>query len=288
MRFSVLIVSPPGYIHSECFREVAETINDGLLHLGHQSQITTDVHHGTKHIVLGSNLLAAFPIELPADSILYNLEQVRDNELWASSDLVTTMRNFTVWDYTNDNAEEFKQNGIFVDAIVPIAYFDGLSRIQKQADQDIDVLFIGSMNERRNNVLAQMRECGLNAVWLMNTYGADRDRHIARAKLLLNVHFHKAKILEQVRISYYLANQCPVLSEHSSNAETDVDWAQGVFFSEYQYLTKHALELCRNDQARNQLAERGFAFMKQKTIVPALQRALEVRVAERQKALELR
>jgi len=274
MRYSVLIISPPGYTHSECFREVAETINDGLQKLGHISSVTTELVPGTRHIVLGGNLLTQYPVQLPPDSILYNLEQVKDNELWVDPQFLSILRRYTLWDYSQQNVDELKKFDVHVSAVLPIGYFDGLTRIQHAATKAVDVVFVGSMNDRRRDVLVAMQDAGLKVGWLFNAYGAERDTGMAQAKLLLNMHYHKAKILEEVRISYYLANKFAVLSEHSSDPVLDAEWAKGVVFAPYDQIVAKAVELCNDDAVREKIALDGFEFIRHQSLVKNLEQAL--------------
>jgi hypothetical protein len=275
MRYSVLIISPPGYTHSECFREVAETINDGLIQLGFASSVTKEIVPGTRHIVFGANLLTQYPIALPADSILYNLEQVKDNELWVDPQFLSILRSYTIWDYSPKNVEELKKFDVRVSAVLPVGFYEGLTRISHSATKAVDVVFVGSMNDRRRAVLIAMQDAGLRVGWLFNSYGAERDAGMSQAKVLLNMHYHKAKILEEVRISYYLANKFAVLSEHSSDPELDAEWAQGVVFAAYEDLVPKALELCSDDTKRNKIAAEGFEFIRRKSILSYLQAALD-------------
>src|SRR5262249_29565183 len=58
-RFAVTILRQPGNIHSECFRELAETLNTGLNALGHDSVIAEELSvPDRRSIVFGSNLIA--------------------------------------------------------------------------------------------------------------------------------------------------------------------------------------------------------------------------------------
>lgn len=273
MQFTVWIVSPPGYPHAECFRDVAETICDGLIRIGHDAAVTTHIRSGTKHIVLGAHLLALGD-RLPEDSIIYNLEQLPDNANFATAAYYDLLRRHQVWDYTHVNMRELSRFGISVAALLPISYHAGLTKIAPAPQPDIDVLFIGSMNPRRQEILSRMDAMGLRTMSLFNKYGPARDAFIARAKLLLNVHFYPAKILEQVRISYYLANCKAVLSEMSKEVEVDANWRAGVCLAPYEDLAREAKRLCDDDAARRDLAQRGFAFIRQRDITSALQSAL--------------
>ncbi len=57
---------------------------------------------------------------------------------------------------------------------MPVGYVPELTRIAAAPAEDIDILFYGSMNERRNNVISQLRQAGLNAHTVFGTYGPAR------------------------------------------------------------------------------------------------------------------
>jgi hypothetical protein len=274
MEFSVLIVTPPNYTHAECFREVAETISHGLQELGHAARMTTEPRPGTRHIVLGAHLLLHYALPLPADSILYNLEQLplRD-ETWVRR-YAALLGGFMVWDYAAENIASLRQTGIGAAALLPLCHYPGLTRIPQNRTKDIDVLFIGSLNERRRSMLARLQQAGMAVVSLFNKYGQERDDVIARAKIMLNIHFYEARIFEAVRVSYYLANGLCVLSESSGDAMLDAEWGAGVCFAPYQGLVQKAQALLADDALRADYGERGLALMRQRPITPALAAAL--------------
>ena len=63
--------------------------------------------------------------------------------------LLDLFKRFSVWDYSTDNVLELKKLGVNVESLLPICYEKHLTRIEKAKEQDIDVLFIGSLNPRR-------------------------------------------------------------------------------------------------------------------------------------------
>jgi hypothetical protein len=104
MKYVVTIVSPPGYVHSAVFQEVAETIHYGLLSLGHDSILTNEgLLPGRRHIVLGSNLLPTYRLPINPDSILYNLEQIDPGSPWLNTELLELFKRYTVWNYSKIN-----------------------------------------------------------------------------------------------------------------------------------------------------------------------------------------
>ncbi len=274
MEFSVLIVTPPNYTHAECFREVAETISHGLQELGHAARVTTEPRPGTRHIVLGTHLLLHFALPLPPDSILYNLEQLplRD-EAWVRR-YAALLGGYMVWDYAMENIALLRQMGVGAAALLPLCHYPGLTRIPGNREKDIDVLFIGSLNERRRSMLARLQQAGMGVVTLFNKYGQERDGVIARAKIMLNMHFYEARIFEAVRVSYYLANGLCVLSEGSGDARLDGEWGAGVCFAPYQDLVQKAQALLADEALRADYAERGLVLMRQRPITPALAAAM--------------
>jgi hypothetical protein len=275
MKFAVTIVSPPGYLHAAAFHEVAESIHYGLLSMGHDSVLTTEGRlPGRQHIVLGSNLLPAYPLPLDPDAILYNLEQVDPDSGWFRPELLELFGRSRVWDYNQKNAAALGALGVNVEKIVPIGYVKELTRIPYSERRDIDVLFFGSMNQRRREVIDRLQASGLNAAAVFGVYGKDRDLLISRSKLLINVHYYESKVLEIVRISYLLANRCAVLSEISSDHREDAAFADGVAFAEYRDLEKTAHELINNAEQRNRLASGGFNLMSGRLTADYLKAAL--------------
>jgi len=261
MRFAVSIISPPGYIHSEAFREVAETLHYALLDLGHDSTLTSEARlPGRQHIVLGSNLLPGYPIDLAPGAILYNLEQITPNSPWLNPDLLHVFKRYPLWDYSQENIAQLARLGIPGVERLPIGYVPQLTRIFP-ADEDIDVLFIGSVNERRRAILEALRRRGMRVETGFGVYGEERDRLIARAKIVLNVHYYDSKVFEVVRCSYLLANGRFVISERGRDSEEDKSFDQGLVFAAYDELVRTCDDFLSRPEARANRAIAGLELM---------------------------
>lgn len=275
MKFAVTVVAPPGYPHAAAFLEVAETLHAGLTALGHDSLLTTEGQlPGRRHIVLGANLLPRYPLPLAADAILYNLEQVQPGSPWFPPEMLDLFRRYTLWDYSPRNVAALAALDVKVASLVPIGYVPELTRIEHAAGPDLDVLFFGSLNARRIAIIEGLRAAGLRAEAVFGAYGAERDALIARAKVVLNVHFYEAKVLEMVRISYLLANRCCVLSEASADPEEDDALAEGVAFAAYDGIVARARALVDDAALRERIARRGFELMRARRAVDYLRAAL--------------
>jgi hypothetical protein len=275
MKLAVTVVAPPGYPHAAAFVELAETLHAALTALGHDSVLTTEGKlPGRRHIVLGTNLLPAYPLPLAPDAILYNLEQVQLGSSWFRPELLDLFRRYTLWDYSRRNVAALAALDVPVARVVPIGYVPELTRIEHAVDPDIDVLFFGSLNPRRIAIIDRLRAAGLRAEAVFGVYGKQRDDLIARAKVVLNVHFYEAKVLEMVRLSYLLANRCCVLSEASSDPEEDDALAAGVAFVGYDDLVARARELVADAPLRDRIAARGFELIRARRAIDYVEAAL--------------
>ena len=272
MNYAVTIIKPPGYIHAEGFNELAEMIHYGLLALGHHSILTTLTNiPDRQHIIFGPHIMSWYPQPLNSNAILFNYEQIDPHNTHPPG-VFDLYRKYELWDYSTLNAQYLAQLGIIVKHIVPAGYTPELTRIQHATLKDIDVLFTGCISPRRGAIISQMEDAGLKVGVLSNVYGKDKDRFLARAKLILNIHYRDSSgILETSRIFYPLCNRCTVLSECSSNPTEDLLFKGGVCFSNYHQLTEHAVELINNPQERNTLAAGGFEIVRSRAITKYLE-----------------
>ena len=275
MKFAVSIIAPPNYQHSEAFREVGETIHHGLSSLGYDSVLTslTDCPN-RQHIILGSNLLPFYQTTLSAHSIFYNLEQVKLDSPWLQPALLDLFREYPVWDYSQSNIEQLTKVGITHVQHVPIGYVPQLTRIP-QAYEDIDVLFFGSINERRGRIIQSLRDYGLKTEAVFGVYGHERDKLIARSKIVLNMHFYEAKVFEIVRVSYLLANRRFVVSERGCDPAEEAAFSAAVVFADYDELAKTCLDFILRPEDRKRIAAAGFDLMVQNPETVYLQSALQ-------------
>ena len=204
LTYQIVLIRPQGYQHSDAFQEVIILLKHGIESLGYPVVVIENEFSSTNiNIILGSHLLSADLIaKIPLSSIIYNLEQF-DAHSMLNATTVALFKTFTVWDYSKRNIEQFKkmgcQNSFYH---VPIGYVPELTCIAQAPNQDSDVLFYGSTNARREKIVAELRKNGLTVVSLFGVYGKARDAFIARSKIIINIHFYDASILEIVRISY--------------------------------------------------------------------------------------
>lgn len=267
-RFSIYVASTPGYAHAGAFTEVAHCLSASLRDLGHAAECIEDISAlGTGSadpvIVLGTNLVAHDPAlraDLPASALLYNLEQIEVGSPWCSDELLALYRDHRVLDYSPQNIDRLGQLGITDVGLLEVGYHPTLTRVES-GPEDIDVLFYGSLNDRRAAVLADLQARGAVVHHAFGVYGAERDALIARSSVVLNMHYFEARVFEIVRVSYLLANRRFVVSERGGDATLEAPFAAGLAFADYDELADTVESFLTNPHARATVAARGFDIM---------------------------
>lgn len=261
--YCIFQVSPAGYPHAHAFDEIAIGLHHGFEALGYRAPIVRKLEEveGTP-IVVGGNLLGQFSDtlavaeQLPADTVIYNLEQIDADSEWLTDKYLDLLRRFRVWDYSPANAERLRGMDVAVEGVCGIGFVPAFSRINQNVEEDIDVLFYGGLNPRRQAVLDELKKRGLNVVVAVNCFGEARDRLVARSKVVLNIHYYEAKVLEMVRISYLLANGQCVVSEVGEDRHEEAVFAEAIAFSSYEGLVARCVELVGNESARRSIGLR--------------------------------
>lgn len=270
--YHVVQVRPAGYAHADAVTELAQSVYHGLRRLGVAVRLGAFVQEGERQIVFGAHLLdAPAAAALPADAIIYNTEQMSAESPWLGSHYLELLRSHPVWDYSTQNVSRLQKAGVAGVRHVPVAYVPELVRIAPAAE-DIDVLFYGSLNTRRQHVLEELSRRGLNVVHLFGKYGMERDQAIARAKVVLSIHYYESKIFEIVRASYLLSNAKAVVAECGPDTEVETDMRAAVCGVPYAELVDACVALVADAAARRTLAERGqkvFAARRAENILAA-------------------
>ena len=274
MRFAVSVITPPGYVHSQAFSELAESLHHALLALGHDSVLSTRTdNRRRRHIVFGANLLVKRPQPLPEDSILYNLEQLGPDSPWDTPAYRELLSRYRVWDYAQSNIRRLAEHGIAAEHL-PVGWMPQLKRIPERG-RDVDVLFYGVVNQRRADALDALVARGLRLHVLTDVYGRERDAWIARSRVVLNLHHYAANLFEVVRVSYLLGNGVCVLSERGDDAELEQPYQGAVAFTDYADLPDACLALVRDPARQDQLRHSAVEAMARLDLRSLLQPRLE-------------
>lgn len=259
--FNVCLPQPEGYAHSFCLLELAELLKFSLDDLGYDTTFSiNDIYPDRRNIIIGCHLLPTDLIaRMPESTIVVNTEQIYDEDRFGwNQNIFAWVRTFETWDYSPRNVAAFERLGLPGVKLLRIGHQPQLTRIPKAAEQDIDVLFYGSVTDKRQVIFDQIRARGLNLVTLFAVYGAERDAYISRSKLVLNLHNHDSEIFEIVRVHYLLSNGVAVVSEVNPTTSMPDEYRHAVAGAPYESIADECEYLVRDDIARRAQEERGY------------------------------
>ena len=258
-RFNVCLPQPHGYEHSFCLLELSELLTFSLQDLGYEATFRiNDVDPDARNVIVGCHLVPpAMMDQVPASTIVVNSEQIYDEDPFEWNDnIFAWVRRFETWDYSPRNIAAFERLGLPGVKLLEIGHQPQLTRIPKSDNPDIDVLFYGSVTDRRRVVFDEITARGMNLVKLFAVYGAERDEYIARSKVVLNLHNHASEIFEVVRVHYLLSNAVAVVSEVNPSTAISDFYAGAVAGVPYESLAAECERLVRDDAARRELQAR--------------------------------
>lgn len=287
-RYQLGIVSLNRNVHAQCFMEVMRNLAAALRALGHVADYYTPGGQG-RLILFGANNLAEDPsAPIPKDTIIYNSEQlaaVKDPRVFMQG--YAQQNTFKIWDYSEANIAALKTIGVDNVSLCPIGYvsdkYDHLFRPKRQRvnrllaeEEDIDVLFYGSIVGRRREVLDALETSGLKAKCLSGIYGEERDYWISRSKVVLNLHFYPNGVFEIFRVSHLVENKRCVVTEAGGCDAGLEDLASRICtYVPREDIVDACWKLVANARMRREQAERAFDEFSKINFVENVRKALE-------------
>ena len=230
------IQQPLGYVHSLGLLDPARYFRYQFRRLGAEVTIAKNrLRHDAVNFVFGAHLGFDASQRARHACVFVNLEQLGHGGASVSSDYMKLLAGSAVVDYDAANRAAYAAD---VDSVpvVPVLHapYLGLAEPLPLEQRPIDLLFIGSMNERRRAWLDRIEALGLQVtVFDSALYGAERDDFIRQAKAVVNCHFYESSRFEQIRVAHCLSLGTPVIAERTSQTnphpafEDCVLWVEG-------------------------------------------------------------
>ena len=264
---NICIIKPNNYIHSLAYLEIAELLHYSVLELNQNSKISynfIDINPKVKNIIFGAHLLNDDMINsIPSNTIIFNTEQIESiNEIWKRRILLLASKGIVFWDYSNHNLDLLHTKLNVKGRLFEIGFQSNLQRIKINENKEVDVLFYGSLNNRREKIINNLLKKNVKVKCLFGVYGKDRDDWIGKSKIVLNLHYYESKIFEIVRIFYLLTNAIPIVSEVDENTKLNNNYLKGIKGSNYEDVEKNILSLLENEKERKLIGLNGFNIIK--------------------------
>lgn len=234
-RIHLSIVQPQRYVHSLGFLDQARYFRHQFRRMGAEVSIGKNrLRHDAVNFVFGAHLGFDPALRQRYSCIFVNLEQLGQGGAAVSRDYLSLLSSSAVVDYDRDNLAAYASHPDEV-MIVPFLHAPYLRPQQTLplADRPIDLLFIGSMNERRRELIARIEACGVPvSVFDGALYGPERDQYILQAKAVFNAHFYESSRFEQARASHCLSLGTPVISERREQTRPHAAFENSVLWLE--------------------------------------------------------
>ncbi|MDP9044623.1 MAG: class I SAM-dependent methyltransferase [Pseudomonadota bacterium] len=213
------VVQPAGYLHSLGFLDQARYFRHQFRRMGAQVSLAKNrLRHDAVNFVFGAHL-GFDPTQRDRYSCIFvNLEQLGRGGAALPGAYVQLLGSSAVVEYDADNIAAYTVHADEV-PVFPLLHAPYLRPAQTLPleERPIDLLFIGSMNERRAALIRRIESTG-HTVSLLDTplYGPERDQIILQSKAVLNMHFYESSRFEQARVSHCLSLHTPVVSERDA------------------------------------------------------------------------
>ena len=239
-RIHLTIMQPPGYVHSLGFLDQARYARYQFRRLGAEVTIGKNrLREDSVNIIFGAHL--GFPASLKQryTCIFFNLEQLGEGGARVSQDYMDLLTSSAVMDYDERNLASYgcKAGDVPVVSFAAAPYLASDDVLPLES-RPIDLLFFGSMNERRRALIQRIEACGWNvAMFDQPLYCDERDHFIRQSKAVFNCHFYETSRFEQARAFHTLSLGTPVVSERTQRTQPPVAFEDAV-----SWVTDESLE----------------------------------------------
>jgi len=249
MKFNLVSIEPSEFKHAACWYELAELIQHGFLRAGFEC--STSINRfapNRRNIVFGvMHVTPEMERLIPKDTLFFNTEQLitlseEFNHQSYMNIRFLAQKGYGFIDYSVHNVRVLESWGAPEVILMPLGYVPELDRLQK-AKPIYDLLFYGGRNQRRIEVLNQIRNAGVNFRYLNGVYGPDRDNFIEQSKVVLNLHLYPSEIFELVRVNYLMHNKVCVLTELNASTKIEQELKELFVCSSREAIASTALEL---------------------------------------------
>jgi hypothetical protein len=274
---NLITIEPADNPHTASFQDLVSSFDSALRSLGitvrhRKNQVGLE----GMNLVIGAHLITSRESanQIPQNTVIVNLEQLRGFNIGARPIYASLMRRLAVWDFSPRNIAQIKSlmHNPHVSRF-NIGYTPEMTRHLPQT-HTTDVLFYGSLNDRRATILKGLYEAGLNVKHLFSVYGRERDAAIADAKVVLNMHFYEDSLHEIGRTSYLLANSKAVVTECGTNTEIEDDIREAMIAVPYHDIVESCVALVNDEPRRLALEKKGFEIFSKRNQADMLHDAI--------------
>jgi len=182
-----------------------------------------------------SKQLLDFQNENPKTKYIIMQSENIDSHFFKDKHYIKLMKQNTVYQYSPMIAKHC----LLKYGIECASYFtwDYTPLVTKQ-DRDIDVLFFGTMTQRRYQIINEIQK-KFNIIVVTQCFGKDMENVMLKSKYILNISAYDNNALETHRINKALACGCKVISNPSCDTKMDKKYKNIIIFTEGRTITDY-------------------------------------------------
>ena len=241
MKFNVTLIQPNDYIHSFALLEAAEYINIRINQCGYESALTKNhLERNRANVVVCGHLIPEELLKIDQKLVIFNSEQLPEDSVWTSPHYRNLLDKNYVWDYSPANLLKMKHGNT---QLIDFYYCSQLSRLSIKKPAKYDLVFYGSINERRKKILDEIVKSGLRVKVIFGAYGGERDALISESRAVLNLHYYDSQIFQQIRAFYPLTNRIPIISENYPLKSAPDVYKDAIFLNGEEPIEEYSLRM---------------------------------------------
>jgi len=276
MKFNVTIIDPANYKYAYLATDLCRLVTFGLRSLGHDCDMSVNNFDASAiNIVAMTHLLSEQDINaimsaglkyicIQTETLFPGQGDVRVMSAFQGDQFERKCRRFyegavAIWEPYDSNMELLRLFDIPPERLkkLSLGFHEKLIDVEHRPrdKKDIDVLFFGSVSDRRRAVFNGLVERGFRTVALLDAPAAFRNDLIARARLNINIHNSDTfRHLSLTRATYLLNNRASLVSETS---DTHPELRSLIFEADYHQLPERCAELLSSSNL-DELTEKSF------------------------------
>jgi SAM-dependent methyltransferase len=217
-RIHLCIMQPPGYIHALGFLDQARFARHQLRQFGAEVTLGKNrLREDAVNIIFGAHLGFSAQLKDRYTCVFFNLEQLGEGGAHVSKAYMDLLSSSAVFDYDLRNLAAYgcKEGDVPIVSFQYAPYLANTASLPME-ERPIDLLFFGSVNERRQAIFQRIEACGWSVSRFDHPlYGDERDQFIRQSKAVFNCHFYESSRFEQARAFHTLSLGTPVISERT-------------------------------------------------------------------------
>ena len=239
------------------FKDIVNVLYHSIKNLGYKVSITDKIIENTAelYILIG---VAEFVDNKPKNYIVYQFEQTNilyknKRDIWFTEKYIDLLQSAQyIWDYSKSNIEYLNQNfNISKNKLiyVPLRYSTILDQFPKKK-KDIDILFLGSNNKRRDDLLDILKDKYNLHIANNNLWDQERDILVSRSKIIVNIQFYDNGLLELPRLSYLLSGDSFIVSEWGREISLRKEMSNYIILCPYNKIIDNIDKFLNNEELR--------------------------------------